>query len=57
MGTFRVIYLRNVPDDTVNKKAAAALVELSLQSYLVQLLQTHVADLERRGALPKPNRK
>ena len=50
----RVIYLRNVPPDLVNRlKAAAALDGLSLQKYLVQLLQTHVADLERRGFLPK----
>lgn len=50
----RVIYLRNVPPDLVNRlKAAAALDGLSLQKYLVQLLQTHVADLEHRGFLPK----
>ena len=54
----KIIYLRAVPADLVNKlKAAAALDGTSLQQYLVRLLHAHVADLERRGVLPKPKGK
>jgi plasmid stability protein len=50
----KVLYLRNVPTEVVNKlKAAAALDGISLQVYAVRLLQAHVAELERRGFLPK----
>jgi plasmid stability protein len=51
----KVLYLRNVPDDLVHKlKAAAALSGgRSIQKYVVQLLVDHVADLERKGHLPK----
>jgi hypothetical protein len=55
MATPRVLYLRNVPNDLVNKlKAAAALSGgQSIQEYVVQLLLDHVAELERKGQLPK----
>ena len=51
----KVVYLRNVPADLVHKlKAAAALSGgQSIQSYVVQLLLEHVAELERKGHLPK----
>jgi hypothetical protein len=51
----KVVYLRNVPADLVNKlKAAAALSGgHSIQKYVVQLLLEHVAELERKGQLPK----
>ena len=49
----KVVYLRNVPSDLVNKlKAAAALSGgQSIQKYVVQLLLEHVAELERKGQL------
>ena len=55
MATPRVLYLRNVPNDLVSKlKAAAALSGgQSIQEYVVQLLLDHVAELERKGQLPK----
>ena len=51
----KVVYLRNVPADLVNKlKAVAALSGgQSIQTYVVQLLLEHVAELERKGQLPK----
>jgi len=51
----KVLYLSNVPDDLVHKlKAAAALSGgRSIQQYVVQLLLEHVAELERKGQLPK----
>lgn len=51
----KVLYLRNVPDQLLHKlKAAAALSGgQSIQKYVVQLLVDHVADLERKGHLPK----
>jgi hypothetical protein len=54
----KVLYLRNVPDDLLHKlKAAAALSGgQSIQKYVVQLLIDHVADLERKGQLPKGKR-
>jgi hypothetical protein len=51
----KVVYLRDVPADLVNKlKAAAALSGgQSIRKYVIQLLLEHVADLERKGQLPK----
>ena len=51
----KVVYLRNVPADLVNKlKAAAALSGgQSIQTYVVKLLLEHIAELERKGQLPK----
>ena len=58
MATPKVVYLRNVPPDLVNKlKAAAALSGgQSIQKYVIQLLLDHVAELERKGQLPKGSR-
>ena len=54
----KVVYLRNVPADLVNRlKAAAALSGgKSVQKYVVQLLLDHIAELERKGQLPKSPR-
>ena len=50
----RVLYLRGTPDALLRKlKAAAALDGKSLQTYLMEVLHAHVADLERKGSLPK----
>ena len=51
----KVLYLRDVPSDLVNKlKAAAALSGgQSIQTYVLRLLLEHVAELERKGQLPK----
>ena len=51
----KVLYLRNVTPELVNKlKAAAALSGgQSIQKYVLGLLLEHVADLERKGQLPK----
>ena len=50
----KVLYVRGVPYDLANKlKAAAALNGQSLQTYLVKMLHAHVAELERKGQLPK----
>ena len=51
----KVLYLRNVPPDILNKlKAAAALSGgQSIQKYSLQLLLEHVAELERKGQWPK----
>ncbi len=50
----RVLYLRGVPVALAQKlKAAAALDGHSLQVYMLKLLRAHVADLERKGQLPK----
>jgi hypothetical protein len=49
-----VLYVRGVPPDLANKlKAAAALQGQSLQTYLVHTLRAHVAELERKGQLPR----
>ncbi len=50
----KVLYIRGVPNELANKlKAAAALEGHSLQEYMVKWLHAHVADLERKGHLPK----
>ena len=50
----KVLYIRAVPTDLSKKlKGAAALQGTSLQEYVVEVLQAHVADLERKGLLPK----
>lgn len=50
----KVLYVRGVPVALAQKlKAAAALDGQSLQAYLITMLRAHVADLERKGALPK----
>jgi predicted HicB family RNase H-like nuclease len=50
----KAFYIRGIPADLANKlKAAAALEGSSLTQYLIQILHTHVAELERKGHLPK----
>ena len=50
----KILYLRDAPDALLRKlKAAAALDGTSMQKYVMQVLQAHVADLERKGHLPK----
>jgi predicted HicB family RNase H-like nuclease len=50
----KVLYLRGVPPDISKKlKGAAALQGQTLQEYVILVLQAHVADLERKGLLPK----
>jgi len=49
-----MVYVRDVPPDVQRKlKAAAALQGKTLQQYLLELYQAHVADLERKGIVPK----
>jgi plasmid stability protein len=49
-----VLNLRDMPKDLIAKlKAAAALEHASLKDYVTALLQHHVADLEKKGLLPK----
>jgi predicted HicB family RNase H-like nuclease len=49
-----VLNLRGMPKDVVAKlKAAAALQHKSLTSYVSDLLQERVQDLEKKGLLPK----
>ena len=49
-----VLNLRNMPKDLIAKlKAVAALDHVSLKDYVTALLQHHVADLEKKGLLPK----
>ena len=50
----KVLYIRAVPADLSKKlKGAAAWQGISLQDYVVAVLQAHVAELERKGRLPK----
>ena len=49
-----VLYLRGTPRVLGRKlKAAAALEGKSLTEYVVDLLEAHVEELERKGVLPK----
>lgn len=49
-----VLYVREAPRELAQKlKAAAALQGKSLQAYLLEMLQAHVVDLEKKGLLPK----
>ena len=49
-----VLNLRHMPKDLIAKiKAAAALDHASLQEYVTRILDHHVADLEKKGLLPK----
>ncbi len=50
----KILYVRGAPPDLTRKlKAAAALDDKSIQAYIIEVLQAHVADLERKGHLPK----
>ncbi len=49
-----VLYARGAPRELAQKlKAAAALHGKTLQAYLLEVLQAHVQELERKGILPK----
>ena len=49
-----VLNLRDMPLELVaNLKAAAALDRTSLKSYVTDLLQAHVEELQKKGRLPK----
>lgn len=49
-----VLYVREAPRDLAQKlKAAAALQGKTLQAYLLEMLQAHVVELEKKGLLPK----
>jgi len=51
---YKVLYLRDTPPDVARKlKAAAALHGESLTEYVQAVLAKHVADLEKKGQLPK----
>jgi hypothetical protein len=50
----KVLYIRGAPPELSKKlKAAAALNGRGLAAYLIDVLTAHVADLERKGHLPK----
>ncbi len=49
-----VLYLRNTPPELARKlRAAAALSGKRFPGYVMEVLQAHVAELERKGFLPK----
>ncbi len=49
-----VLYVRGVPPTLARKlRAAAALKGEGLPGYVIEVLEVHVADLERKGVLPK----
>ena len=49
-----VVYVRAVPQEVSRRlKAAAALEGKTLQAYLMDLLKSHVMELEKKGLLPK----
>lgn len=48
------LFVRGIPEEVVRKvRAAAALAGKGFPAYLRELLEAHVADLERKGQLPK----
>jgi hypothetical protein len=50
----KVLYLRGISADLSRKvKALAALSDKTISEYIGDLLKTHVADVERKGQLPK----
>lgn len=49
-----VLFVRGMPRDLLAKlKAAAALNHQTLGQYIQELCEGHVAELERKGLLPK----
>jgi len=49
-----VLNLREMPKDLIAKvKAAAALEQAPLKEYVTRILNHHVAELEKKGLLPK----
>jgi hypothetical protein len=50
----KILYIRDVPETLLRKlKGAAGLNGMSMQKYILGALQAHVAELERKGRLPK----
>lgn len=50
-----VLNLRDMPRDLVaSLKAAAAFAHKPLKYYVVEILEKHIGELERKGVLPKP---
>lgn len=56
----RAFLLRDLPPDLADKlKVAASLHRTSMKSYILDVLQAHIAELERKGltlTLPKTKR-
>jgi hypothetical protein len=49
------LFVRGVPPELTRKlRAAAALSGKRFPAYIIEVLQAHVTDLERKGGLPKP---
>ncbi len=49
-----VLFIRGMPRDVLAKmKAAAALNHQTLGEYVLELFESHVKELERKGLLPK----
>ena len=49
-----VLYVRGTPRDLARKlRAAAALAGKGLPGYVLAVLKDHVAELERKGLLPR----
>lgn len=49
-----VLYVRGTPRDLARKlRAAAALAGKGLPGYVLEVLQGHVKELERKGLIPK----
>lgn len=49
-----VLYVRGIPLGLSRKvRAAAALAGQGVPGYVIELLQKHVEELERKGVLPK----
>ncbi len=49
-----VLFIRGTPQSLARKlRAAAALEGKGLPTYLIEVLQAHVTELERQGVLPK----
>ncbi len=49
-----VLFIRGTPQSLARKlRAAAALEGKGLPTYVLEVLQAHVAELERKGKLPK----
>lgn len=49
-----VLYVRGIPITLSRKvRAAAALAGIGVPGYVIELLEKHVEELERKGVLPK----
>ena len=52
-----VLYVRGIPLTLSRKiRAAAALAGVGVPGYIIDLLEKHVGELERKGVLPKGTR-